>query len=105
MSVFMCNLFKDAFSVTQDYITSNKRAISELWNGKDLEGSGHGLVLRYYFLKGLRKPRDSKDSRSPGRDLNPSRPEYEAGVSTTQPLRSVVPMSLNKDVSVFVHMY
>jgi hypothetical protein len=29
------------------------------------------------------------DIRSPGRDLNPGSPEYEAGALTTQPRRSV----------------
>jgi hypothetical protein len=32
----------------------------------------------------------SQDSRSSGRDLKPGRPEYEARVFTTRPLRSVV---------------
>jgi hypothetical protein len=31
----------------------------------------------------------SQDSQSPGRDLNPEAPEYEAGVLTTRPRRSV----------------
>jgi hypothetical protein len=31
----------------------------------------------------------SQDSLSPGRDLNPEPPEYETGVLTTQPRRSV----------------
>jgi hypothetical protein len=31
----------------------------------------------------------SEDSRSPGRDLNPGPPEYEAGVPNTRPRRSV----------------
>jgi hypothetical protein len=49
---------------------------------------------RYYTgirLEGLRKNHEklSQDSRSPGRDLNPEPPEYEAGVLTTQPRRSV----------------
>jgi hypothetical protein len=32
----------------------------------------------------------SQDRWSPVRDLNPGPPEYEAGVLTTQPLRSVI---------------
>jgi hypothetical protein len=32
----------------EDYITLNERLIGKLWIGKDLEGSGHGLILRYY---------------------------------------------------------
>jgi hypothetical protein len=35
------------------------------------------------------QPRKSQDSRSPSRDLNPGPPEYEAGVLTTRPRRSV----------------
>jgi hypothetical protein len=57
--------------------------INELLIGKDLEGSGCGLILRYYpgiSLWGLRKTTKSQDSRSPGRDLNSGTPEYEAGV-------------------------
>jgi hypothetical protein len=49
---------------------------------------------RYYpgiCLEGLRKTMKnlSQDSRSPGRDLNPGPLEYEAGVVTTRPRRSV----------------
>jgi hypothetical protein len=50
---------------------------------------------RYYprtCLKELRKSLKtlSQDSRSPGRDLNPGPPEYEAGVLTTRQRRSVL---------------
>jgi hypothetical protein len=50
--------------------------------------------LRYYpsiFLQELRKTTKilSQDSWSLGRDLNPGLPEYEAGVLTTQPKRSI----------------
>jgi hypothetical protein len=53
-----------------------------------MEGSDHGLILRYYpciCLDGLRKTMEnlSQYSWSPGRDLNPASPEYEAGVLTT----------------------
>jgi hypothetical protein len=46
------------------------------WIGKDLEGSGHGLILRCYpkiFLEELRKIMKilSQDSRSLGKDLKP----------------------------------
>jgi hypothetical protein len=42
-------------------------------------------------LEGLKKTMKnlSQDSRSPGQDLNPRPPKYEAGVLTTQPRRSV----------------
>jgi hypothetical protein len=50
--------------------------------------------LRYspvICLEGLRKNTKnlSQDSRCPGRDLNLGPPEYEAGVLTTRPRRSV----------------
>jgi hypothetical protein len=61
--------------------------------GKDLEVSDLGLIVRLYpgiRLDGLRKTTKSRsqDKRSPGRDLNPRPPEYEAGVLTTRPRRS-----------------
>jgi hypothetical protein len=63
-------------------------------NGKNLEGSGRDRILRYYpgmALEGLGKIRKnvSQDSRSLGRDLNAEPPEYEAGVLTTGPRRSM----------------
>jgi hypothetical protein len=56
--------------------------------GKDLEGSGRGLILGTYysiFLATLRETTKnfSQDSLSVGRDLNPTPPEYEAGVLTS----------------------
>jgi hypothetical protein len=50
--------------------------------------------LRYYpdiCLEGLRKKTKnlSQFIRSPGRDLNPGPPEYEAEVLTTRPRRSM----------------
>jgi hypothetical protein len=61
-----------------------------------MEGRGRGLILRYYpsiCLEELRKTMKnlSRDSQSPGRDLNPGHPEYEAGVLTTRSRRSVSP--------------
>jgi hypothetical protein len=56
--------------------------------GKDLEGSGLGLMLRHYpgiRLEGLRKTNLNQDIRSPGRDLNIGHLEYETGVLTTRP--------------------
>jgi hypothetical protein len=44
--------------MTEDYIVSNEGMISEWWIGKDVEGSGRGLILREYpriSLEGLRK--------------------------------------------------
>jgi hypothetical protein len=48
------SLFNDSY-----YIVSNEGVISERWIGKDVEGSGCGLILRYYpsiRLEGLTKP-------------------------------------------------
>jgi hypothetical protein len=53
--------------------------------------SGRGLILRYYpgiRLEGLKK--NTNSIRMTGRRvLNPGPPEYEAGVVTTRPRRSV----------------
>jgi hypothetical protein len=61
--------------------------IGEWWTGTDVEGSGRGLILEHYpsiCLEGLRKiiRNLSQDSCSPGQDLKPGPPEYEAGVLT-----------------------
>jgi hypothetical protein len=62
----------------------------ELLIGKDVKGSGRGLILRYYpgiCLEGLSKTTIflSQDSRSPERDLNLEPRKSEAGVLLTQP--------------------
>jgi hypothetical protein len=46
---------------------------------------------------GQRKPTESfsQDSRSPGRDLKPELPEYEAGALSIPPRRSVSLMHIN----------
>jgi hypothetical protein len=61
---------------------------------KDLEGSGRCLILKYYHgthLEGLRTPTKTlcDDSWHPGQNLNPGPFEYEGGVLTTRPRRSV----------------
>jgi hypothetical protein len=61
-----------------------------------LEGRYRGLILRYYpstRLEGLRKTTNhlSQDNLFPGQDLKPRPPDYEAGVLTTRPRRSVLP--------------
>jgi hypothetical protein len=86
------SLYNDAFSVTRLYRDDVR--ISELWwIGRDLVGSGCGLILKYYpgfRLDGLRKTtkKFSRDSRGP--ESNPGPPEYEVGVLTTQPWGSVM---------------
>jgi hypothetical protein len=42
--IFICNLFNDAFSVTQDYIASNEKMTGELCIGTNVEGSSRGLI-------------------------------------------------------------
>jgi len=54
--------------------------ISEWWIEKDLEGSGHGLILKYYpsiHLERLRKTTKnlSQDNQSPRQDMNPEPPK------------------------------
>jgi hypothetical protein len=58
-----------------------------------VEGNWSWRNLRYYpgvCLENLRKTMKnlSQDSRSPGQDLDPGPPKYEAGVLTTRPRRS-----------------
>jgi hypothetical protein len=72
-------LGNDSFSEIQDYIAWNERMISERLIWKDMEGSGRGIILRFYSaisLEGLGKPTKnlSHDSRSPGRNLNTGSP-------------------------------
>jgi hypothetical protein len=70
------NLFYDAFSVARLYGVDDK-AISEWWwIGKDLVGSGRGLILRYYpciRLEWLRKTRTTsiRIAGSRGREFEP----------------------------------
>jgi hypothetical protein len=52
-------------------------------------------ALKSFASSGLKRLKKimksiSQGSRSPGRDLNPGPPEYEVGVLTTRPRRSVV---------------
>jgi hypothetical protein len=61
--------------------------------------------LRHYpciWLEGLRKTTKilSQDIRSSLRDLNQGPPEYEAGVLTTQPRRSVIRLYV---LNIFCH--
>jgi hypothetical protein len=78
-----------------DYIGPNEGVIAESRNGKDVVGSGRGLIIRYYpgvCLEGLKKTTKSlsQDSRSLGRDLKPGPPEYEAQMLNTRPRSSVL---------------
>jgi hypothetical protein len=40
---FICGLFSSAAS-SSDYIVSDDRITNEQWNGKNMEGSGRGLM-------------------------------------------------------------
>jgi hypothetical protein len=76
-----------------------------MMNWKGCGRSSRGLISRHYpgiFLKGLRNITKSliQDSWSPGRDLNPGPLEYETGVLTTQPRRSVT-LSKGRKVEFF----
>jgi hypothetical protein len=77
-------------------VASNELVLSEWWVGKDLEGSGRGLILRYYHgirLEQLRKTMKqlSQDSRTPGR------------IWTRDPgIRS---RSVNRSTMTLCHMY
>jgi hypothetical protein len=90
--LFIYSLFNDAFSIS-DYIVSNERMIVD----NELERSGRKRSWpnsRYcpgICLEGLRETTKNlgQDSRSPGQDLNPGSPEYEAGELTTRPQHSV----------------
>jgi hypothetical protein len=67
-------------------------AISEWRIGKDLEGSGSGLVLSYCAEIRLEEMKNATNnfiqySLSEGRNFNPGAPEYEARVLTTRPRR------------------
>jgi hypothetical protein len=67
---------------------SNGRTISKWQIWKDLEGSGHVVILRYYpniRLEGLRETAKnlSQDTLYPSLDLSQRPPEYEVGMLTT----------------------
>jgi hypothetical protein len=64
------------------------------WIEKDVEGSGRGLIqgTTWHLPGGTEENHEktfSHDSQSPGWDLNPGPPEYEAGVLTSRPWHSV----------------
>jgi hypothetical protein len=57
---------------------------------KDVEGSGRGLIVRYYQTSAWRETEEKHkklihDNRSLVRDLNPGPPEYKAEVLIAQP--------------------
>jgi hypothetical protein len=43
--LFICSSFNEAFSVTQNF-ASSERVVSEWWTENGLEGNGRGLILR-----------------------------------------------------------
>jgi hypothetical protein len=67
-------------------MASNDRMINKQWIGKDVEGSGRGINLRYcpnICLKELRTATKnlSQDSRGPAWDSNQEPPKYQTQVS------------------------
>jgi hypothetical protein len=87
-------LFYDAFSVTRLYTVDDRVMSERWWVGKDLVGSGRGLILGYYpviRLEGLRKTTkiSIRIAGHRGREFNPGPPECVSGVLTTRPRRSV----------------
>jgi hypothetical protein len=70
------------------------------------KGFGRGRILRssQYLPGGNEKPRNvSQDRRSSGGDLNPGFPEYEAGVLTARPRRTVYKgISSREEMSGFI---
>jgi hypothetical protein len=89
------SLFNGSFSVTRLH-SFDDRMISEWWwIGKDLVGSSCGLILTFYpgiHLEGLIKPRQTsiRIAGHQGQVSNLGPPEYEAGVLSTQPQRTVL---------------
>jgi hypothetical protein len=92
MFLFVYGLFNDAVS-SSDYIAWNDRMINERWIGKDVEGSGRGLIeasIPVFFLEELRKTTENLSGKPlSGPRLNPGTPEYKAGLPTTQLLSAV----------------
>jgi hypothetical protein len=93
LNLFSCGLFNDAFS-SSDYIVSSDRMINEYWVGHAMEWSDRGLIKELSrHLPGRTEENHeqlSQDSRSPSQDLNAGPQEYEAGVVSTRPRRSVI---------------
>jgi hypothetical protein len=102
------SLFNDAFSVTRLY-TADDMMTCEWWIGKDLIGSGRGLIVMYYPAFAWRdwgNPRETsiRIAGRRGRDWTRGPPKYEAIVLTTRPRHSVTKVwgqaiSHNKDFS------
>jgi hypothetical protein len=60
-----------------------------IMNWKRLGINGPGLTSRYYLGIRLEELRKTTKTPQEGRDLNPGAPEYEVGVLTTRPRRSI----------------
>jgi hypothetical protein len=76
LSWLVVSLFYDAFSVTRLYSVGDRMTCEWRWIGKDLVGSGHDLILRYYpgiRLEGLKKTTKNlnQDSRWPESRFEP----------------------------------
>jgi hypothetical protein len=72
---FICGLFNDVFS-TWDYAASNDKFISEA-------AAAASEILYRRLLTGTEETSEGRQvGRSPGRELNPGLPEYEATGNT-----------------------
>jgi hypothetical protein len=94
--------FNDTFSVTRLYSIYDRMISEWWWIGKDLVGSGHGLifqVLSRICLEGLRKITKTlnQDRQLPGWESNPGTPKYKEGVLTIRPWCSVSFYELRKN--------
>jgi hypothetical protein len=69
--------------------------LERMWKKADV---AQCKVLLRYLPGGTEENHEnlSQDNRSPGRDLGPGTPEYEAGVLTTLPRRTVPEVCLKK---------
>jgi hypothetical protein len=89
----ICSLFNDAFQWLRLYsVEWNDDSWMMNWKVCGRKRSWHNLM--YYSgicLEGLTKPTKnlSQDSRYPGRNFIPAPSEYDAGVLTTRPWRSL----------------
>jgi hypothetical protein len=81
------SLFHYAVSITRPYSVDGRVIIEWWWIGKDLLGTGCGLILRYYLCIhwrdwGKQRKTSIGVAGRRGRESNPGAAEYEVGIST-----------------------